>query len=251
MTVDDPKDFQLKELPADWPEHNFQSFSAPESVSSYASSESIFPAEAAIFSKYAAILADASVLDIGVGGGRTTQFLINQCRAYKAVDYSPSMIEACRKRFPAATAETFSVCDARNMPAEPSAGYDFVLFSYNGIDSVAGGDRESIFLEVRRVLKDGGYFVFSTHSLHAFPFADQEVNDKNKHVTEDDLKRGWCHLIDYDGRVVLYYSYPALQKKVLEGLGFEVEEILDYNGSTFDLDNPPSDWMVNFICRGR
>ena len=97
MTEADPTDFQLAKMLSDWPAHNFHSYSAPRSVNMYASLESLLPAEAVVFAKYAAILAGASVLDIGVGGGRTTKFLKAQCRAYKAVDYSPAMIEACRK----------------------------------------------------------------------------------------------------------------------------------------------------------
>ena len=42
--------------------------------------------------------------------------------------------------------------------------------------------------------------------------------DKNTHITKEDLERGWCHLIDYEGSLVTYYTYPAVQKKVLEGL---------------------------------
>ena len=45
--------------------------------------------------------------------------------------------------------------------------FDFVLFSYNGIDYVSHDDRLKILQEVRRVGKPGGYFCFSTHNLNS------------------------------------------------------------------------------------
>ena len=38
-----------------------------------------------------------------------------------------------------------------------------VFFSYNGIDSVNQRDRNVILKEIRRVLRDDGVFVFSSH----------------------------------------------------------------------------------------
>ena len=42
--------------------------------------------------------------------------------------------------------------------------FDLVIFSYNGIDYVAHVDRLKILAEIRRVLKRGGVFFFSSHN---------------------------------------------------------------------------------------
>ncbi|MEM1252395.1 MAG: hypothetical protein AAGI69_08170, partial [Cyanobacteria bacterium P01_H01_bin.21] len=48
---------------------------------------------------------------------------------------------------------------------EPS--FDFILFSFNGIDYASHKDRLKIFQEIKRVGKQGCYFFFSSHNLQA------------------------------------------------------------------------------------
>jgi SAM-dependent methyltransferase len=58
--------------------------------------------------------------------------------------------------------------DARNMTFFPDGYFDFVLFSYCGIDYVSHEDRMKILSEIRRLLRKGGFFFFSTHNLNNF-----------------------------------------------------------------------------------
>ena len=44
--------------------------------------------------------------------------------------------------------------------------FDFVLFSYNGVDYVDHADGLAILREIRRLIRPGGYFCFSTHNLN-------------------------------------------------------------------------------------
>ena len=44
--------------------------------------------------------------------------------------------------------------------------FDFVLFSFNGIDSFSHKDRIAALREVRRVLRNDGIFYFSSHNLN-------------------------------------------------------------------------------------
>ena len=44
--------------------------------------------------------------------------------------------------------------------------FDFVLFSYNGIDSFGPEDRETALKEIKRVLRSDGYFSFSTYNIN-------------------------------------------------------------------------------------
>ena len=231
-------------------EHNQKIFDLEETVADYAARKDLFPPEQEIFAKYARVIATGRVLDLGVGGGRTTAHLLSRCRSYRAIDYAPAMIEACRRRFPDCAPDVFMCGDARDLSCANGANFDFVLFSYNGLDMVSHAHRIQILGEIRRVLSPDGLFFFSAHSLHAFPFENAEVQARNNDV---DLKllqqRGWAPLIDYREDIVTYYIYPKVQKQQLEVLGFEVVEVLDMKAAVFDFSRPPKDWMVHYVCR--
>lgn len=130
-------------------------------VDEYLRSSHLFKAEKKILKLYSQELAQARVLDIGIGGGRTTGFLLKSCLSYTGVDYSPNMIAACQAKFPTVD---FRVHDAAQMDSLEDGSFDFALFSFNGIDCVDLAHRERIFKEIRRVLKPKGRFVFSFHS---------------------------------------------------------------------------------------
>jgi len=125
------------------------------------------PAEQTILDLLKDRLPTMKMLDIGVGGGRTTQHFAPLAETYTGIDYSPEMIAASKQRFANFPHSiTLEIGDARKMQFEDNS-FDFILFSFNGIDSVSHSDRLEIFKEVRRVGKTGGYFCFSTHNLHS------------------------------------------------------------------------------------
>lgn len=102
-----------------------------------------------------------SILDLGVGAGRTTGPLLKLFDKYIGVDYSENMIVAARSFYPGVD---FRTMDARKLDLKDKC--DCVMFSYNGIDYVNYSDRQIIFRQVANVLKTAGYFVYSTHNLH-------------------------------------------------------------------------------------
>lgn len=108
------------------------------------------------------------VLDIGVGGGRTTDLLAGG-RDYVGIDYTAPMIERARAKHPTLR---FEHMDARDLSAFAPSSFDLVVFSFNGIDSVNPEGRLQILQEAFRVLAPGGQFVFSTFHKDWEGFAD-------------------------------------------------------------------------------
>ena len=102
------------------------------------------------------------LLDIGVGGGRSVPLLRSISSSYIGIDYAPEMIERARERYPDVD---LRVMDARCLDLGADQ-FGLALFSFNGLDSVGEVGRATILEEVRRVLKPGGFFVFSSLNHH-------------------------------------------------------------------------------------
>jgi ubiquinone/menaquinone biosynthesis C-methylase UbiE len=68
--------------------------------------------------------------------------------------------------------------DARDLSAFKDQSFDFVNFSFNGIDYVNLENREQALNEITRVLKPGGIFFFSTHNKSSESFNLQPWLDK-------------------------------------------------------------------------
>jgi SAM-dependent methyltransferase len=105
------------------------------------------------------------VLDVGVGGGRTTTALRSVANRYVGIDYSAEMITAARAKFPEAD---LRVMDATDLRAFDDAEFDVVTFSYNGLDYVhPATQRAAAISELARVTRPGGHVVLSSHNAIA------------------------------------------------------------------------------------
>ena len=148
-------------------DRNQKTYTSAHIVRYYAQLQQLQPAEQTIFEGLRSRLPLMKMLDIGVGGGRTTQHLASRVKSYLGIDYSAEMIAACKHRFTSiAHNMNFDVCDVRDLSQFTNDSFDLILFSFNGIDYVSHCDRLKILQEVSRIIKPGGYFIFSSHNLH-------------------------------------------------------------------------------------
>lgn len=99
------------------------------------------------------------ILDLGVGGGRTSALLRLLSSQYVGVDYTAELVELCRRRNPGIDVRQG---DARDLTGVADESQGLVVFSANGIDAVDHDDRQRVLAAVRRVLRPGGRFLFST-----------------------------------------------------------------------------------------
>jgi ubiquinone/menaquinone biosynthesis C-methylase UbiE len=153
---------------------NHHTYTARRVVHHYTQLSQLQPAEQSILELLRGQWSKMKMLDIGVGGGRTTTHFSKLVMDYVGIDYSTDMIAACQKRFSISSpGAMFEVCDARDMSRFEDNSFDFILFSFNGIDSISHTDRLQVFQEVKRVGKPGGYFFFSSHNLQGI---EQELN---------------------------------------------------------------------------
>ena len=133
-------------------------------VEEYEHDKDLHPPELERVDKWIEGIMSARLLDIGVGGGRTTATLGKLCYEYTGIDASENMVSSCRRQYPDLR---FVRCDARDLSPFATDTFDFVLFSFNGIDTVSIDGRDAVLQEIARVVRPKGMFAFSTHSLRA------------------------------------------------------------------------------------
>jgi SAM-dependent methyltransferase len=130
----------------------------------YARSEGLQAPERVVLEAIADEVRTRPILDLGVGAGRTTPHLMRLSPDYLGVDYSPTMVAACRARYPDAR---FAVLDARALHQMPPDRFALVMFSFNGLDCIDHGDRLGVLRQIERIVQPGGWFVFSSHNRDA------------------------------------------------------------------------------------
>ena len=141
---------------------NRRTYARSDVVHHYGSREgSVDRGEQLAFDALEARLASGTLLDIGIGGGRTIPLLLPRARHYVGIDYVKENVDAAAACHPSADLRTL---DARDLPWDDGS-IDGVVFSFNGIDSVGFDARQRILQEIYRVLRPGGPFVFSCLNL--------------------------------------------------------------------------------------
>src|SRR5208283_5182846 len=139
---------------------NLRTYRAPEVASHYAALNYLTPCERLLFATY--VKPGMAVLDLGVGGGRTTPYLSKIASRYVGVDYSDAMIQACRRK---CSALDFVLADASDLSVFANASFEAIVFSFNGLDYVVPSEKRLRCLrECNRVLRPGGVLIVSCHN---------------------------------------------------------------------------------------
>jgi len=140
-------------------DENLAVYGKPQVVGYYEQLSGLQPVEEYLFTKY--VRRGSAVVDIGVGGGRTTPWLSAHAGKYLGIDYSEAMVSACKARFPALK---FMHGDATDL-SFLSDLFDVVVFSFNGIDCISSDSgRLEALRQMRRALKTDGAIIFSSHN---------------------------------------------------------------------------------------
>jgi SAM-dependent methyltransferase len=230
--------------------------------------------ERTILVRFGPLWPGKSLLDLGVGGGRTTPHFLSFCGRYVGIDYAEPMVRLCRERFPGVD---FRCRDARDLGEFGDGEFDVAWFSFNGIDYVSFEDRRRVLAEVRRVLRPGGAFVFSSHNLAAAPsppglrpplvfdpnpfrlarrnlsliryhFAEVLNYRRNKRFEANGL--GYAVRVDaaHQYRLLTCYVSPRWQVEQLEAGGFRDVTLFGRNGSFPDRHAATIDPWVYYVA---
>ncbi len=250
-----------------------------EYVDDYTSYE-LVPQEKSILAEFKECWNKTTMLDIGVGTGRTSYTFSAIVKDYTGIDYSPKMIETCKAVIGEGESVRFDLQDATDLSQYQDKQFDFILFSMNGICSVGHDDRVKILSEVCKVMDDDGFFFFSTHSLDTFPdhfpFNIQlPAFDKIKPLhwayqwwklflrkrrikklyKDTDVKeicnKPWAILAtgDHDFKIQIYHIKPEYQVKQLEDAGFEVVSVYDEKAKLRDPLKEKINEYMYFLCK--
>lgn len=229
----------LEKRPAE--EKNIDAYSSNDIIAYYSQQKpELQPAENAILNVLQNKLPEFTMLDIGVGAGRTTAFFAPLVRHYTGIDYAKGMVEVCKKLYPR---YRFEEGDVRHLQFDANT-FDFVLFSFNGLDSISAADRMVGLKEINRVLKPGGCFVFSAHNVKATAslFKYKSINPKRlyKTLVLRKVNKGFRafserhEVIVFDGtlgyQISNYYIAPNHQLNQLANTGFTNISIFDRSG---------------------
>lgn len=240
---------------------------SPDLAEEYATLGDLLAPEAILLTDLEAELPALHMLDIGVGGGRTTRHFAHRVGRYVGADYSGAMIQVCERTFGSLPGASFVVCDARHMAMFPDEGFDLALFSYNGLDYLDHAGRLQALREIRRTCRPGATFFFSSHNLQGVErlFALQRgarsprqrlarlgqglalrLTNPSPRALRD---RDYAIINDgaHDFGLKTYYVKPAYQVQQLRDAGFDEIVLYRHDGKrvepTGDLSHLDDDWI--------
>ncbi|WGZ96174.1 MAG: class I SAM-dependent methyltransferase [Candidatus Thiothrix putei] len=244
---------------------NINIYEDKNTVQFYENSQELHETEKKLFDTY--LNSSMSILDIGIGAGRTTRHLIKKCSCYIGIDYSQKMIESCKAQFP--SLELF-VVDATDLSQFKNNQFDMVIFSFNGLDYISPDTRRhQCIKEINRVLKKNGTFIFSHHyskSIYLYPDLSTPYLSKKLWRTFRSIiktmfifsktiistaywkESGYVHdYIHGHGGLLTYVTTPNKVKKEFSSLGFQITDVM--SNLYPKTDNPNATFWYYYAAR--
>lgn len=176
-----------------------------------------------VVSRY--FLPGRKVLDLGCGYGRTTVSLKKRGYDVVGADIVERMIEEARKAHPEIDYRVMDACVLQC----PDDTFDYVLFSFNGIDCILPESRRlQAMKEIRRVLKPGGAFIFSSHNWLPYLIVPRYWKSGRfvSFLKKGVLSRRWYEAGVENVPFDCYISTPFRTKRQLLSLGFEGVQVV-------------------------
>ena len=216
---------------------NKKSYNETEIVNYYRefNAAGLFHYEELLINKY--FIAGGKTLDVGCGAGRVTIPLYTRGFRVIGMDYAEKMISAAK----AINREIdYRVGNILSTSFETQE-FDNIIFSFNGLMLIGSYEERLLATkEIRRLLKDGGKFIFTT------PYLDNKANksywsekakalglDAGNMSWEQQLNLGDEWLEDYGSEFFLHVPFVSEVEGMLEEAGMELlfsARRLDYSG---------------------
>lgn len=134
-------------------------------------------------------LVNLSVVDLGCGSGVYAQYLLAQGAAkITCIDYAEEMVQLVARKAELADVKNrvnaYAQDLSKGLPNEIDASADLVIspLMVHYLE-----DLNPLFVDVHRILKTGGSFVFSTHH----PFADFECSKSGNYFERELVQQEW------------------------------------------------------------
>lgn len=259
---DDPPEFNQGD-------HNSGIFSTAEVANLYLFAP-IEPCEVMMLIKYRSDYFQKAVLDIGVGTGRTTRFLLPFAASYVGIELSDEMLRRCRTLFPDASILKW---DMRSIDALEAGPFDFVFAPDNVLDAVSHVERLAMLKSIHKKLVPDGLFAFTAHNRNWEHAGHGPVLEKSRNpvtlmhraaehvgnVRNHQRMRKFHHEepeyallndVSHSWKALHYYISREAQEAQLRASGFNLLEIFDEQGRTLNAgsDDSASGWLM-YVCR--
>ncbi|MEK7478852.1 MAG: class I SAM-dependent methyltransferase [Patescibacteria group bacterium] len=197
---------------------NINSFSSELSVKEY-SKRYLRAGEEYVIKKFMPV--GSRVLDIGCGAGRTTSYISENGCSVVGVDISEPLIKKAKDLYPDID---FRAMDARKLDFKDNV-FDTVFFSFNGIDNLAFlEERDRAMNEMKRVLKIGGFLIYSSHNALAIPRTKTSWKIIFNNLGKLRIGPHWRSEEYNFGKLTQYYNNLWNEKARLRALGFKKVE---------------------------
>lgn len=152
------------------------------------------------------------VLDLGCGTGTFARRLAAAGHDVVAIDPAPAMIDHARRQ-PGASAVRWLACDLGGLP--PGAPFDAVVMTGHAFQCLlADADIEATLHGARRVLADGGRFLFETRNPRIEPWRTWTPHASASRVESREFGSVELHheVTAVDGSIVTFDTYYRFRR---------------------------------------